>query len=600
MFFVSMDSSPKPPPEKLVAPVLRVFWQQVRSYKAIVFFIAICIVAADLSQNVLLPWLNKQLLNTLFLNDRTDTGIHALFVIAALMIGTKLFSWSMYRGMGFMTTSFQTRVMHDLQENAFAYLMRHSYQFFLNAFAGSLVKRVNRLASSFEDFADTIEFNVLPLITTLLGTLLVLASINRGVAGIFVIWIAVFLSLNILFSRWRVKFDIERAARDSEATGALADAIGNHTTVLSFAGNAHEESIFAKALSNLRRARVRSWNLAEFNFFVHGLITVGVEALILYVSLRLWRENRLTVGDFILFQSYFMIIVNKLRESDRIIRRFYSSFSDAKEMVDILDTPHEIKDLPKAKQLKATEGEIEFDRVSFAYQARQVMEDFSLTIGAGEKVAFIGSSGAGKTTIVKLLMRFYDPQRGKILIDGQPIAKVTQDSLHAQVSLVPQEPVLFHRSLLDNIRYGRRDATEEEVIIAAKQAHCHEFIQNLAEGYQTFVGERGVKLSGGERQRIAIARAILKNAPILILDEATSSLDSESEALIQDALETLMKGKTVIAIAHRLSTIMRMDRILVIEHGRVSDEGTHEELLQKKGIYQKLWNIQAKGFKAKK
>lgn len=588
------------PSEKLIGPVLRVFWKQIRPYKLIVLLIGFCIIAADISQNVFLPWLNKQLINTLFVADKTSLGMRALFILAASMIGTKVFSWSMYRGMGFLTTRFQTRVMRDLQENAFGYLIRHSYQFFLNSFAGSLVKKVNRLASAFEEFADTIEFNLLPLITTLIGTLIILSSINGLIAMVFVVWISMFLVFNVAFGRWKIKFDIQRAAQDSEATGALADAIGNHTTVLSFAGHAHEESIYARALDKLRRARVRSWDLSEINFLVHGLITLTVESVVLYFSLQLWRDGKLTVGDFILFQSYFLIIVNKLRDSDRIIRRFYSSFSDAKEMVDILEAPHDIQDAPRAKRLKATKGEIEFSHVSFSYQARQIMDDFSLKICAGEKVAFIGSSGAGKTTIVKLLMRFYDTQYGKILIDGQPIAKVTQDSLHEQVSLVPQDPVLFHRTLLDNIRYGRRGATDEEVIEAAKQAHCDEFIQSLAEGYQTFVGERGVKLSGGERQRIAIARAILKNAPILILDEATSSLDSESEALIQAALETLMKGKTVIAIAHRLSTVMRMDRIIVIEQGRVSDEGTHEELLQKKGIYQKLWNIQAKGFKAKK
>jgi ATP-binding cassette subfamily B protein len=594
------STSQSPSSEKLIAPVLRVFWQQIRPYRLIVLLIGLCIVAADLAQHVFLPWVNKRLLDTLFLADRTPAGMQALLALAGIMIGAKFFSWAMYRSMGFLTTSFQTRVMHDLQEHAFSYLMRHSYQFFLNSFAGSLVKKVNRLASSFEEFADTIEFNLLPLVTTLAGTLTVLAFINRTIAVIFVVWIVLFLIFNILFARWKIKYDIIRAAKDSEATGVLADAIGNHTTVLSFAGNRHEESIYARALEVLRRARVRSWNLGEFNFLVHGLVTLIVEAVILFVSLRLWREQRLTIGDFILFQSYFLIIVNKLRESDRIIRRFYSSFSDAKEMVDILDTPQDIQDIPRAKRLKATKGEIAFADVSFSYQSRQVMDNFSLTIPGGQKVAFIGSSGAGKTTIIKLLMRFYDPQQGTIMIDGQSIAKVTQDSLHEQVSLVPQEPILFHRSLLDNIRYGCRDASDTEVMRAAKQAHCHEFIAHLPEGYQTFVGERGVKLSGGERQRIAIARAILKNAPILILDEATSSLDSESEALIQDALQTLMKGRTVIAIAHRLSTIMRMDRILVIEHGRVSDEGTHEELLEKKGIYQKLWNIQAKGFKAKK
>ncbi len=352
-----------------------------------------------------------------------------------------------------------------------------------------------------------------------------------------------------------------------------------------------------KALEALRRARVLSWNLGEINFLIHGFITLVMEAAVLYFSLDLWRQGMLTLGDFVLFQSYFLVIVNKLRDSDRIIRRFYSAFSDAKEMVDILNTPHEVQDSPKAKKLRTTKGVIEFSEVGFSYPGRVVMDDFSLLIASREKVAFVGSSGAGKSTVVKLLLRFYDPQEGFIAIDGQPIAGVTQDSLHEQLSFVPQEPVLFHRTLMENIRYGRRTASDREVIEAAKKAHCHEFIRSLPEGYETYVGERGVKLSGGERQRIAIARAILKNAPILILDEATSSLDSESESLIQDALETLMRNKTVIAIAHRLSTIMRMDRIVVVEGGKVSAEGTHDQLLRKAGIYKKLWQIQAEGFK---
>ncbi|MDP3793762.1 MAG: ATP-binding cassette domain-containing protein, partial [Candidatus Uhrbacteria bacterium] len=234
---------------------------------------------------------------------------------------------------------------------------------------------------------------------------------------------------------------------------------------------------------------------------------------------------------------------------------------------------------------------------TFSYhQTRTVLRDFTLKIKPREKVALVGPSGAGKSTVVKILLRFYDLDRGKILIDGQTVARITQDSLHECFALVPQEPLLFHRTLMDNIRYGKRDAGDEEVIEAAKKARCHEFIKSSPQGYETYVGERGIKLSGGERQRIAIARAILKNAPILVLDEATSSLDSESESLIQDALHELMKNKTVIVIAHRLSTIMEMDRIVVMENGRVIDTGTHDTLLKKGGLYQKLWEIQAGGF----
>jgi ABC-type multidrug transport system fused ATPase/permease subunit len=282
------------------------------------------------------------------------------------------------------------------------------------------------------------------------------------------------------------------------------------------------------------------------------------------------------------------------------MRRCYDAIADASEMIGIIKMPHDIQDAPNAQKLIVRSGEIVFDHMGFAYPNGQTaLEHFDLTVRGGEKLAFVGPSGAGKTTITKLLLRFYDVTEGAILIDGQDVRSVTQDSLRDAIAFVPQEPILFHRSLMENIRYGRRGASDEEVMLAAAQAHCHEFISTFSEGYATLVGERGVKLSGGERQRVAIARAILKNAPILVLDEATSSLDSESEALIQDALQTLMKGKTVIVIAHRLSTIMKMDRIVVIEDGKIAAEGTHRELLEQSGgLYRKLWSIQAGGFQA--
>jgi len=279
------------------------------------------------------------------------------------------------------------------------------------------------------------------------------------------------------------------------------------------------------------------------------------------------------------------------------IKDLYESFADAEEMVEILNTPHDIKDAPGAAALRVTNGQIQFRDVSFSFhETREVLHKINLTVNSHEKIALIGPSGAGKSTIVKLLFRLYDVSDGSVLIDGRPINRVTQESLHANLSLVPQDPILFHRSLMENIRYGRRNATNKEVVEAARLAHCVDFIEELPNKYETFVGERGIKLSGGERQRVAIARAILKNAPILVLDEATSSLDSRSEMLIQDALKKLMKGKTVIVIAHRLSTIRQMDRIVVFEKGRIIDTGTHEELLAKGGLYNQLWNLQAGGF----
>jgi ABC-type multidrug transport system fused ATPase/permease subunit len=282
---------------------------------------------------------------------------------------------------------------------------------------------------------------------------------------------------------------------------------------------------------------------------------------------------------------------------NRDLRRFYNALADASEMVEILEEPHGIQDVPGAKRLAVSGGMVEFRDVEFAFRdGSPVLHGFDLAIAPGEKIALVGPSGAGKSTVTKLLLRLYDVNSGAIEIDGQNIRTVTQDSLRENIGYVPQEPILFHRTLMENIRYGKRDATDAEVVEAAKQAHAHEFITSFPQGYETFVGERGVKLSGGERQRVAIARAILKNAPVLVLDEATSSLDSESEHYIQEALDTLMEGKTVIVIAHRLSTIMKMDRIVVMEQGRIVDEGTHDALLATDGLYRKLWSIQAGGF----
>jgi len=323
-----------------------------------------------------------------------------------------------------------------------------------------------------------------------------------------------------------------------------------------------------------------------------------IEIGLLGVGVWLWQHGKITVGDFVLIQVYILGLVDQIWNFGNTLRRVYDAFADASEMVDILETPHAIQDVQGATVLHCTEGTIEFKDVEFGFvEERNVLKDFSFQIAGGEKVGLVGPSGAGKSTITKLLLRLYNPRGGAISIDGQNISTVTQASLRELISYVPQESVLFHRTLRENIAYGKQDATMDEIIEAAKKAHCHEFISKLPEMYETYVGERGIKLSGGERQRVAIARAILKNAPILVLDEATSSLDSESEALIQDALAKLMQDKTVIAIAHRLSTIMKMDRIIVMEEGKVVLTGTHNELLaQESNLYKKLWKIQAGGF----
>jgi ATP-binding cassette subfamily B protein len=406
------------------------------------------------------------------------------------------------------------------------------------------------------------------------------------------------VSFNIGFSLWKIKYDLKVAEVDSKATAYLADTITNQNTVSLFARLGFESQGYKKVTNEQADITRLNWNLTNVLEAGQAVLGVSIEFLLFYVAIRYWQQGLVTVGFFVLLQAYLINIIDQLWGFTRIVRDIYQAYADAKEMVEILYLPHEVVDIPHAKELQVERGEIMFEDLHFSFnQTRKVLSGISVAIKPGERVALIGPSGAGKSTFVKLLLRMYTPESGRILIDGQDIAKVSQDSLRKNISLVPQDPILFHRTLAENIAYGKPGASLAEIERAAKLAHCNEFIRDLPDGLQTYVGERGIKLSGGERQRVAIARAILKNAPLLILDEATSSLDSHSEMLIQDALGHLMAGKTTLVIAHRLSTIQKMDRIMVIDQGTIIEEGSHQFLLDRPGsLYRKLWTLQAGGF----
>jgi len=563
-----------------------------------VMFLVLGGVIGGVTVATVIPYFYKVFFDTLAKSGTHETLAHDLVHTILIILGLNGVGWVCWRFATFAVNRYQPRVMADLYNTCFEYLHGHSVNFFLNRFVGSIVRRVGRMVRTFESVTDRLMFNLLPLAIRILIIVGVLLVWRPVLGGILLVWTAIYLTASYFFALYKLKFDVKAAAVDSKATGYLADTITNNTNVKLFTSKFSELIGFKKLTDKQRRLHTFSWDLAAYMEAFQGAFMSILEFAVFYVAIKLWQAGTFTVGDFVLIQVYLIQLMSNLWEVSRIIQRLYQDLAEAEEMIDILNLPHEVVDKPGAKELVVTKGNVVFDRVSFAYnQTREVIRRLSLDIAPGERIGIVGPSGAGKTTVIGLLFRFFDVTSGHIAIDGQDIADVTQDSLRRQTAFVPQDPLLFHRTIMENIRYGRADATDEEVVEAAKAAHCDEFINAFPDAYRTYVGERGVKLSGGERQRVAIARAILKNAPILILDEATSSLDSSVEALIQDALTRLMQGKTTIVIAHRLSTVNRMDRIIVLDHGRVVETGSHTTLVRKRnGLYRKLWELQAGGF----
>lgn len=576
--------------------ILKLFWKNERPYRGRIFLNLFSIIATNILVLVM-PWYQKFLFDALALIGQNPTALKAAISNFIIISAILLLQWIFWRITGFTILNYQPRVMADLQTSTFSHIVFHSYRFFTNTFAGSLVRKINRLSRAFEEFDDTIVFQMISVVITMVGSFIGLYLRLPMMGFILLGWILLIFIINYLFVRWKLKADIARAEADTEASGALSDALSNTITIKLFTGEKIESESYKNVMERWRAAQARAWVRGEIIYAIQTFLSIAIEIGLLWMGISLVVNKIFTIGDLVLLQTYLMAVFGNVGQIGRIMRNMFESFADARESAELLATQFEVKDKHGAKPLKTKRGEIEFRNVSFSFlKSKKTLNGFSLKINHGEKIALVGPSGAGKTTVTKLLLRFFDVERGQILVDHQDISRVTQESLRENISLVPQEPILFHRSLLENIRYGRREATDEEVIEASKKAHCHEFISELPNNYNTLVGERGVKLSGGERQRVAIARAILKNAPILILDEATSSLDSESERLIQNAMDELMKGKTTIAIAHRLSTVIKMDRIVVMEKGAVITSGTHQSLIRREGVYKKLWDIQAGGF----
>ncbi|HEX4367819.1 MAG TPA: ABC transporter ATP-binding protein [Rhodopila sp.] len=491
-----------------------------------------------------------------------------------------------------------TRMMRDAAQDAFWRVQRFATDWHANSFAGSIVRRVTRGMWAIDLLNDTVVLAFVPSILVLFGSALLLGLRWPAMGALVCGGAMVFLALSIIATLRYVAPAARLSNRwDTSIGGALADAVGCNAVVKGFAAEDREDAVLAGILAKWQRRTRRTWVRGTNSGTTQNTALLILRTTVVGTALMFWWQGRATPGDVTYVLTAYFVVHGYLRDLGHHIANLQRCVNDMEEMVALDAEPIGIADRVAARDLRVTAGRIGFEAVTFQYggHATPLYDRLTLTIRAGERVGLVGHSGSGKSTFVKLIQRLYDVTDGRITIDGQDIAEVTQASLRRQIAVVAQEPVLFHRTLAENIAYANPAATRAEIERAAQLANAHDFITRLPRGYATLVGERGVKLSGGERQRVALARAFLANAPILILDEATSSLDSHSEGLIQDAMQRLMLGRTCIVVAHRLSTVRTLDRILVFDRGDIAEEGTHAELMQRGGTYRDLFTHQAAG-----
>ena len=501
------------------------------------------------------------------------------------------------RSSGSMLVMVGPALRRRVRNSLYHYMQGHSQRYFMGNFAGSLSNRIAEVSMGVNQSLWTVMFDFWPVTVTLGVSLIVLAEVHGGLALVLGGWGLAYVIISYLLATRCRKYAKQAAAARSAVSGKIVDAVSNVMNSKLFARSQHERGYLALYLDHeVKTTRRTFWFMERIRWF-QFIATLSLQVAMIAYAARLWMDRSISVGSFAMVASMLLLVINDVRNLSRRFLEFFEYIGNIADGVGVIVNPHEIVDLPGARELIVARGEIRFENVEFAYtKGAEVFRGLNLTIEAGERVGLVGFSGSGKSTFVNLILRLYDIQKGRILIDGQDIRYVTQDSLRRAISMITQDPMLFHRTLLENVRYGALEATDEEVQDAARRAHAHEFITSLPEGYNSLVGERGVRLSGGQRQRVAIARAVLKNAPIFFMDEATSSLDSVTERHIQDSIEHLLHGRTAIVIAHRLSTIAHLDRIVVFHGGKVVEDGTHAELLGRGGHYARMWSMQAGGF----
>jgi len=581
---------------RITKATLGYFWDEIQRDKKAVAYFSFMIPFGYLLYTVLIPLLLSLIIQSLITNPHDMTtplvyvgGIVILSILTMLLHPT-----------GFTRMfNHEERVVSRLNKKAMDHLLAHSYEFFSSRKVGSLAGDVNGFARSYQTVMDSVFLQASSIIINFVASLIIIGILSPLLLLPLGMLTALVILLSLRALSKRAPLRNERKKVMSELNGTVADILGNQILVRVFAREPQEISTTIDVRKRIENIARREIKVIEYESILRYATLYTFQVITIVACIWLFTHDQITIAALIFAITYLGRVTSALFNITAIIRSLEQGFLDASPVTEILAHDVDVKDIPDAADLHVNKGQIEFKDVAFQYEGKQgesVFNNLSLYIAPGERIGLAGHSGGGKTTLTKILLRFADIQGGEILIDNQDISKVTQSSLRANIAYVPQEPFLFHRTLRENIAYGKPNATDKEVRTAARKAHALEFIDKLPEGLDTTVGERGVKLSGGQRQRIAIARALLKDAPILILDEATSALDSESEKLIQESLHELMKNRTSIVIAHRLSTIQKLDRIIVMDDGNITEQGTHAELLKSRGTYAKLWAHQSGGF----